>query len=606
MPDVLPLSRRNALRLAGIVCALAVAAAVWIAAGIVGRTAALDDVRMQAAASMPLAASVLRSEIAKQRTVPLVLAGDPDIHVALSAPTPARLAVVDRRLAALAATTGASVLYLLDRTGLTVAASNFSEPTSFVGSDYRFRRYFTGAIAEGAAEQYALGTVSRRPGLYLSQRVDADGTALGVVVLKVELADVESDWHTSGNLVFASDDRGIVLATSRDALRYRTLHPIDGMLAAGIRESLQFGGAPLTPMPLGPDRDGLTTLGENGGAPRYLALDQPLGDPRLPWRLHLLAPADAAMAMGMASARRQALALAAVALTIGIYLVRRRRRALARQRNLRRAADELERRVLERTGELREANGQLKAAIAARGITERRLDELRIDLEQANRLATLGQITAGVAHEINQPLAAIRTYAENADRFLARGDTPTARQNLASVVGLTTRIGAITETLRGFARRGHGEMETIVVADALDGAEMVLRGLLDGAGVVLVRDPALATLRVHGERIRLEQVLVNLLRNAVEASTDRPLPRIAISAERHGEDILFHVADNGTGIAPEALRTLFTPFSTTKARGLGLGLVIAKDILSEWGGDLSAESRPNEGATFTLRLKAAP
>lgn len=606
MPGTPLFSRKIIHRLAGGVLVLCTAVVVWIGAGLVGRAGALDDLRAQTTASMPLAGSVLRSEIAKQRTVPLVLAGDPDIRAALAAPTPDRLAIVDRRLAALAATTGASVLYLLDRTGLAVAASNFSEPASFVGSDYRFRRYFTGAMAEGAAEQYALGTVSRRPGLYLSQRVDADGAPLGVVVLKAELAGVEDDWRRSGSLVFASDERGIVLATSRDELRYRTLHPIDPALAAGIRESLQFGGAPLTPMPLGAEANGLTTLEENGASQHHLAVDQPLGDPRLPWRLHVLAPADAAMAAGMASARRQALALAAVAATIGVYLMRRRRRALARQRDLHRAADELERRVLERTGELRDANGRLEAAIAARAVTERRLDELRIDLEQANRLATLGQITAGVAHEINQPLAAIRTYAENADRFLDRGDMPTARRNLAAVVDLTARIGAITETLRGFARRGRVPMEPIVLGEALDGAEMVLRGLLDGAGVAVTRDSALALLRVHGERVRLEQVLVNLLRNAVEASADRPEPRIAISAEPAGDDIRLHVADNGTGIAAETLRTLFTPFSTTKAQGLGLGLVIAKDILSEWGGDLSVASRTGEGATFTLRLRAAP
>jgi len=458
-------------------------------------------------------------------------------------------------------------------------------------------------MAEGSARQYALGTVSRRPGLYLSQRIDGAAGPLGVIVLKAELADVEADWRSSGQFVFATDPRGIVLATSEADWRYRTLGPIDPAAVAAIRDSLQFGGAPLTALGLRPAGEGRIVLDENLHGGTFVAVEQPLGLADLPWRIHLLAPADALVANARRSAQGPALAALFGGAALVFALVRRRRRSEAHRIGLIRAAEDLERRVGERTIDLREANDRLQSEIAARESSERRLGDLRRDLEQANRLATLGQITAGVAHEINQPLAALRSYAENAGRYLERGDVATANGNLATVVALTDRIGSITQALRGFARRSAGPPGQVALGDALDGAEMVLRGMLIDAAIRYERDPGMADIEVRAERLRLEQVLVILVQNAADALAGRPDPVIQLVAERRGTDVLVGVSDNGVGMDEETLARLFTPFSTTKERGLGLGLVIAKDIVGEWGGDLEARSEWGVGSRFVLRLK---
>jgi two-component system, NtrC family, C4-dicarboxylate transport sensor histidine kinase DctB len=596
--------RRGALRsvLAGIV--LGSVALVWLAVGIAADRATLASLTERAETSLPLAMSVLRSEVDKQRSVPAILSEDPDIRNILAAPAPASVDRVNRRLEDLRRTTGATVLYLLDARGLTIAASNYAEPTSFVGSDYSFRPYFVRAMETGAAAQYALGTVSRRSGLYITRRVDVGGQAIGVVVLKVEFDGIERDWSAGDNVVFVTGDHGIVLATTQADWRYHALAPVPPDLASRIRDSLQFGAAPLTPLGI-EERRGTVRATATADPRRFVAVSQPLADPILDWTLHLWVPADAALAQARLSYRLQALAGLMLIGTAGFLVVRRRRNIRRRQDNLRIAALELERRVEERTVELREANQRLVEESRTRQAAEERVETLRHSLDQANRLASLGQITAGVAHEINQPVAAIRTYAENAARFLERGDVATTQRNLGNVVGLTERIGRITDTLKGHARRGSHPMEPVNLAEAVEGAIMVLQGRLDTAGVPILRDADLASFEVIGERVRLEQVLVNLIQNALDAMDGRVGARVEIATAGGVGAVDLIVRDNGPGIPPEQLATLFTPFSTSKPRGLGLGLVIAKDILSEWGGSLRAESRPGQGATFTARLRIA-
>ncbi|WP_168990440.1 sensor histidine kinase [Aureimonas flava] len=583
---------------------LAVAVMTWLAAGALADRATLAILGERADTSLPLAMAVLRSEVDKQRVVPAILSEDPDIRDILAAPSGAGTDRVNQRLEELRRTTGATVLYLLNAQGLAIAASNYAEPTSFVGSDYAFRPYFRKAMATGAGAQYALGTVSGRAGLYLARRVDLGGRALGVVVLKVEFGDIERDWAAGGNVVFVTGDQGIVLATTQADWRYRAMEPVPADLAARIRDSLQFGAAPLTPLGI-QHRRGTVAATRTDDRRRFVAAEDRLDDPVLDWTLHLWVPADAALAQARLSYRLQGLASLLLVSTAGFLVARRRRYLRRRQETMRVAALELERRVEERTAELREANRRLVEESRTRQAAEERVETLRRSLDQANRLASLGQITAGVAHEINQPVAAIRTYAENAVQFLERGDADTTRRNLGNVVGLTERIGRITDTLKGHARRGSSRLEPVNLAEAVDGAIMVLQGRLDTAGVPIARDADLARYVVIGERVRLEQVLVNLLQNALDAMDDRTDGRIWIETAARGDTVRLAVRDNGPGIPPERLATLFTPFSTSKPRGLGLGLVIVKDILSEWGGTLGAESRPGEGATFTACLRIA-
>ncbi len=588
---------------AGLLLAVLVAAVMVIAADRYGRRLAVADLRARAEATLPLAVAALTGEISKQQLLPAVLALDSDVAGLLAAPDAERARRISLKLKQLAGEARASVVYLIGADGITVAASNFDAPDSFVGSDYGFRTYFTAAMGEGRGLQYALGTVSRRPGLYLSHRVDGPAGPLGVAVVKVELDRVEADWLLSGYTIFASDRQGIVLVTSRPGWRFGLLAPLADEAAA--RQALQIGDVPLAALPIRHEGSGLVLVDGEGRSARSVEAAGPVGDAAPGWRLTVLVPADAASS---AAARTSVLTVLAALLALaalGIAIQRRRLAARRRQAALSEMNAELERRVIERTGELSRANTALAGEIASRESAEQRVRRLREDLAQANRLSILGQIAAGVAHEINQPVAAIRAYADNAGRFLDGGRPEPARDNMGAISRMADRIGEITGTLRGFARRATSPLAPVVLDEAIDGALSLLAGRIRDSGVAIVRSRAGPPPVVVASRIRLEQILVNLLQNALDALKGRPDGRITLTVESDDDLVRVTVADNGPGIPADVAETLFMPFVTTKEAGLGLGLVISGEIAREFGGALRHEAGTERGALFVLDLRHA-
>lgn len=188
--------RRTWLAFAGLALALLVAGLLF--AGEYGRNQALDMVDAQSRIDANLKASLLRAVLERQRSTPLVLADDVEVKAALSTRDGQALQRLNEKLQALAANTDAAVIYVIDPDGVAVAASNWREPTSFVGNDYAFREYFRMAMRDGKAEHFAMGTVSKRPGLYISRRVQGPDGPIGVVVAKLEFDDVEAEWLASG------------------------------------------------------------------------------------------------------------------------------------------------------------------------------------------------------------------------------------------------------------------------------------------------------------------------------------------------------------------------------------------------------------------------
>ncbi|CAM3611622.1 histidine kinase OS=Castellaniella defragrans (strain DSM / CCUG 39792 / 65Phen) OX=1437824 GN=BN940_08456 PE=4 SV=1 [Castellaniella denitrificans] len=585
------------------------AGALW-GAGAWARDRALRDLESQARAAAQLSLTALGHKLDKFRAIPRVLAQDTALGAVLESPTPRALEDLSRRLEALGRELGPSVLYVLDATGWTVSASNWREPDSFVGHDYRFRPYFKDAMAARDAAHFALGVVSHEAGLYLSRRIDGARGPLGVVVLKIGFQDLESAWARSGMPQFVTDDRQVVLLGYPEDWHYRVARPMSPVEAVQVRASLQFGAAPLDPLPLDPmlvDRNlspapllRLTraAAGLEKGT-QVLHVEQPLA--RMDgWRLHLLKPVSAALAQAALAAQALTLLVLAALAMAGWWAAQRRRRARA----LLAARDALEAEVRARTGELRHANERLRAEIDERRRAEARLHEMQDELVQANKLSLLGQVAAGVAHEINQPVGAIRTYADNAGEFLRRGQADRARENLSTIARLTERIGGITQELRAFSRKRAACVESVELDAALDGALMLAGPRLGRQGVRLEDGRAgRPSPRVRADAMRLEQVFVNLLHNALEALADTARPRVRLSVERGDGRVRVRIEDNGPGIDPAARERLFTPFFTTRAQGVGLGLVISRDILAEFGGTLAALDAP-EGAVFEVGLEA--
>ncbi len=579
-----------------------VALLVVVASGEVARRDARESAEHQAATASALHAAVLRSELERHRSLPMVLAQDPDLAALLSRPDATGAARLNRKFEALARDVRAAAIYALDAEGRTLAASNWRLPTSFVGSSYRFRPYYYEAMRNGQATFFALGTVSGRPGLYLSRRVDApSGRPLGVIVAKVEFDALEADWRASGEPTYVTDADGVVVITTVPAWRFHTAQPLSADLRRRLAETQTAGSTVPTPLPFDTGA-GLVRISSDIPEGLYAAASDPIPD--IGWRVNLLSPSGDAISRAVAIARwLGAMTVALLAALTGI-LLRRRQRAAARAIEAEQARIELERQIDLRTTELRSANDQLNHEIDER----RRLETVRQDLQdeliQANKLATLGQIAAGVAHEINQPVAAIRTHADSASVQLRREDSAGALRSLASIDRLTERVGVITDELRAFSRKTRSETVAVGVDGAIDGALLLVAGRLREKGIVLERRRAPAGLAVRAERNRLEQVVLNLLQNAIEALDGVKDPAIDLGVHVKGKHVTIHVADNGPGVTPTVRQRLFTPFTTDKPDGLGLGLVISRDIVAAFGGELVLEPS-SAGARFTIRLAKA-
>ncbi|NMK46142.1 ATP-binding protein [Achromobacter sp. Bel] len=590
------------------------------------RDDAVKAAAAQARAAGQINAALLRNNLDKFRALPFVLTRDVDVRAALQGASGGQIESLDEKLDTLSRGVGASAIYLLDKKGLAIAASNWREPATFVGVDYQFRPYFQGSVARGFAEHFALGTVSHEAGLYLSRRIDdANGALLGVIVLKVDFRDLEADWRQSSAPIFVTDEHGVVLLGSIPDWRFDVLAPLAPDLAQSLRTSLQFGDAQFRPLPLSPPLAPVSTgdLVRTDDDLPPLPKGAPLLHTTLPivespgWTLHLLSPVQTAMNQASANAQLGALlALSLLAAALGILLVRRQRH---RERAEQHAAVQAQLAALvdERTAQLLDVNEQLTDEMDERQRTEARLHTMQDELVQASKLALLGQVAAGVAHEINQPVAAIRAYADNASEFLRRQDTGSVQENLVTISTLTERIGHITGELRAFSRKAGASVGPTRLTEALDGALLLVGPRARRQGVTLQRPPEGQDFLVRANRVRLEQVLVNLLQNALEALEGRPDGRVIVALQDLGATVQVHVSDNGPGLSPNARARLFTPFHTSKPEGLGLGLVICRDIVNEFGGELRAAHPndpgfpnphgPQQGAMFTLTLqKAAP
>lgn len=590
-----------------VVSALLIAAAM-LGAELYGRRTAIEALETQGHTDASLKVALLTAVLERPRALPLLLSEDQQVINALSQGSTESIDILNRKLEGLVAGTQAAVLYVVGTHGVAVSSSNWREPISFVGNDYTFRDYFTRAMKEGTAEHFALGSVSKRPGLYISRRVGSADAPLGVVVVKMEFDRLETDWRDARRPVYVTDNHGVVLITSIPSWRFMMAAPAPEADLAAIRDSLQFGDAPLTPLPiLRPTIINATTslvsaVLPGAGEAEYLRLIEAV--PTTPWKLEYLVPTSEPIAAAVREMRLLSLAVLVPLIAIAAVLLRRRQVAATKIAVEQGMREELERRVVARTDDLSRARDRLQAEISDHRDTEARLQVVQQELVQANRLAILGQVAAGVAHEINQPVATIRAYADNARVFLERKQVNPAEENLEAIAALTERIGTITEELKAFARKGRTAPEPVDLRGVIEGATVLLKSRFAGQLNALdIRLPP-PGLFVMGNRIRLEQILINLFQNALEALEGRENAKVQIAVSEAEDGITVSVADNGPGISPEILGSLFTPFNTSKEKGLGLGLVISKDIVADYGGRIEVTSS-DSGSCFTVHLLKA-
>ncbi|OLP53162.1 two-component sensor histidine kinase [Rhizobium rhizosphaerae] len=567
---------------------LAVAALVWSGASLWSRREAAERLAREAETLARQHGRLIDSELARFRLMPIVLGEYGDLVDALSNRDRETATRLSDKLGFLVRETGASYIYLINRDGVAVSASNLREPTSFVGQDFGFRPYFNEAMRDGAAEYYGAGLLTRRAGLFLARRVGESEAASGVVVVKYEFGALSASWASDPGRTLVVDANGIILAAPDEDQILTTLAPLPAAVRQQIDRIGQYGDAALEQGKYrfaGPDR----IVTAEGARMVYASLPIAGTDLRL---LHLL---DSGPARAAAD-RRAALATLAILplLLLASFALWWRADRAARRAAERRALEEA---VAERTGQLRKEMGY-------RALADQRYREAREELAQANRLASVGSIAAGLMHEINQPVATIRTLSENALHHLAASRSERVRDSLGTMIAMTERIGTLTQEMRGFARRGEEKIGPQSLDAIISGAMLLMEDRIAKAGIRLDRPPS-GQPSVLGKRVALEQVLVNLLQNAMDALEAVPDARIAMTVERRDETIRLMVADNGPGIDPALGKDVFQPFVTGKPNGLGLGLGIAEDIMRDVGGALEITASPLGGAAFTVTMRTA-
>jgi two-component system C4-dicarboxylate transport sensor histidine kinase DctB len=410
-------------------------------------------------------------------------------------------------------------------------------------------------------------------------------------------------------MVLLEDGSGVVFLCSAKSWKYKTLEPLDASAQAALRLSRQYRELDLQPLAarlrLGPGSSSVRVAVGSGPPQDFLVQSSPVG--QLDWHLMLLKDTrqerQAALMAGIAAAFAGAFLLSLA--TYGRLNRKRFRERREADAALRRAHEDLERRIAERTSHLVATKASLEDRVAALNRTEAILRETRDDAVQAGKLAVLGQMSVGISHEINQPLTALNTFTDNAAALLERGRLPEVRENLGLIRQMADRMEHIVREIKTFGRRSSAELRSTPVEAALHQVLMLVEPRRRQLGVELEVLPVPPGLTVLVDPLRLEQVLLNLLRNALDATADRAVRRITLASVETGEGVEIRIRDSGSGLPPEVLARIFDPFFTTKpvGQGLGLGLAISRMIMEELGGRLDAGNVEDGGAEFTLLLR---
>lgn len=565
--------------LMGALALAAIAAVGWLTY-VLALDAGFARMQREAKDRLALIASTFDATVARYRYLPAVLSlADPIRELYRDPHDAAATAAANRYLKSLNQGARSAELYVLDSNGLALAASNFDQDSSFVGHNYAFRAYFVDAMRTGEGHYYAVGATTGQPGYFLSHRIVEGGKTLGVAVVKIDLSALEADWARAGDLVAMEDENGVIFLASREDWKYRPLLPVPAERLAELNAVKQFGQAIDAAPVFGPERDrqgvqiGRARGSGNAELGEYALQVHPHDQG---WKLLLFS--DVADARRSAATVAIAGVLALVASLLAVLVAYQRRQAI---RTKLEAHDVLERRVAERTEELR-----------------RTLESL----VQSAKLASLGQALAGVAHEINQPLAALITYVASSRVLLRRNEVDRAAANLDLMSSIAERMMALIDHLRMFARKETGTRSAVELAPVIDNAVRLLQYQINNEHIEMVRTAPAEPLHSLANPIRLEQVIVNLLSNAIDAMRDSERRVLEVALGRRGDSAVIEISDTGAGIAPEHIKSLFDPFFTTKeiGEGLGLGLSISYGIVREFGGDILVDSAPGRGSTFKV------
>jgi two-component system C4-dicarboxylate transport sensor histidine kinase DctB len=517
-----------------------------------------------------LYASTISATLQRNAYVPLLLSRDQTLIYALIT---GDYSATSTRLISFKEDLSAASIILMDINGLVVAAT---EPRDIFVEEER-PRFFIRALRESATVFQALRIDGKINGFYYARKIEFEDESIGVIVVEVDLQRQENFWRRSGANVVLSDSAGDILLASQPAWRDTTLQDLLTSTYRPTTSERLFGNVEESPQ---------SFVHINGQ--RLLVSEASVGF--LGWDLSYFASLEDAQARVNAFIALELMILAMLAALI-FYLISRK--------TTRKSTE-----IQAESAELRRLNKRLSSEIEQRQRAEQMLETAEQSLEQASKLAALGQMSASVSHELNQPLAAMRTYLAGARLLLQRNRTEEALISFQRIDDLIERMGAITKQLKSHATKTTEMAITIDLRDSVASAMSMMSPQLGQTQVNIVRNFPNQAANVIGDPVRIEQIIVNLLRNALDAVKPIEDKRIEITLKVE-DAVTLTIKDNGTGI--EDASTLFEPFATTKktGEGVGLGLAISAGFASDMGGKLTGRNATPVGAIFELQLPRA-
>ncbi|WP_245909755.1 sensor histidine kinase [Rhodobacter viridis] len=529
-----------------------------------------ETTRMRTELRLALYSGNILSELQRTSVVPLLLARDPELTKALGS---GDFSTTSGLLIAAREEVGVASIRLLDLQGRVVGATD----RNVLGTVFANAAFFVDAQRTRETVFSAVEGITGATEFVYSRAVLADGKLVGVIVVGADLARYERAWAGISDAVAVLDSAGkIVLATEP---RWRGLTMEEALAARSAPSAIE--------------RALQATADWANDPPDAWVLGQAVmrTEARVPfrgWRMVAYTPYSSVRDRVNAVIALEIMGFA-ILLALGFYLISRR--AKVQSAVYRRES-----------AELRALNARLSREIAERERVQKDLSLAEQTLEQSSKLAVLGEMSAAVSHELNQPLAAMKTYLAGAKLLLQRERVPEALSSFQRIDDLIERMGAITRQLKSYARKGGDAVEPVDLRAALSSALAMMEPQLKARTVKIVRNLPRGPVMVQADRIRLEQVFINLFRNALDATKGLRAPRIEITLVSADEMAVLTLSDNGPGITD--LEKLFEPFWTTKkpGEGTGLGLAISSSIIGDFGGRLTARNGEAGGAVFEVQL----
>lgn len=527
----------------------------------------------------------LNAMLDKHAYLPRILARNPLLRdfVIQTNHSKAELDTVNRYLERINSEANTADIYILDTQGTTIASSNWHADNSFIGDNYAYRPYFQQALQGKLGRYYALGARSQQRGYYFATALrDDESTIRGIITVKIDINDFEVQLKQNfGDTQFiVTDSYNVIFMSSQERWNLKALKPLNRKQQESLSQSKQYiSGIPsistlhTTSRQLWQDIIQIIHIEKNS----FLQASKAMSITG--WQTHILLD-DRHIHRSLF----WTLAITSLILALSTLLLYLAWRFVTQRRHYERSTRfELERKVRQRT---------------------KQLESTQQELIQAAKMAALGQLASSINHELNNPLAAIRSYTDNAQQFLSLERMDMVQSNLEQIITLTERMASITRQLKSFSRKSQGNIQACHLPHAINSTLTIVRHKL---GHVQIHEHYALQTHVQADQLWLEQILLNLISNAIEACSQQTEPHIHFTTFIENKQLALRIRDNGEGIPNEHLAHIFEAFYTTKDynSGLGLGLSISARLTQDMHGKLQAANHSEGGAVFSLHLPIA-